>query len=398
MKYDLIALRHELREELTHNILPFWMERMTDDVRGGFYGQINNRNQLVPDASRGGILNARILWTFSSAAIYLKNNLYLDVASRSFDYIMNHFFDVEHGGTWWMIKADGSCADSRKQIYSQAFFIYAMVEYHRATGDTTALQKSIELYRLIEEHSFDPKEGGYFEAYSADWQLLADLRLSEKDANEKKTMNTHLHVLEAYTNLYRVWKDDSLKQQLRALILLFLDKIIHPLSGHLQLFFDEHWIPRSTLISFGHDIEASWLLVEAARVLDDKDMLERVKVVAVYLAQAASEGLQPDFSLINERDELKGHLDNNRDWWPQAEAMVGYFNAYQLEHNEIYAHRVLHLWEYIKKYIIDHQGGEWFWSANDAGEPDRLHDKAGFWKCPYHNSRMCLELIERIKA
>ena len=396
MKYELLQLKQELKEELTHNILPFWMDKMMDDKNGGFYGQMTGRNQLVPNAPKGGILNARILWTFSSAALALKNPLYTEYAKRAKDYAFEHFFDTENGGTYWMLKADGTPADTKKQIYSQAFFIYALVEYYRVTNDKTCLDKAIELFNLIEKYSFDTKLNGYFEAYSKDWVLLEDLRLSEKDANEKKTMNTHLHILEAYTNLYRVWDSPLLKKQLRNLIELFLDKIINAETHHLDLFFDENWDCKSTLFSYGHDIEAAWLIDEAAVLLGDMELLKRVHKVVGKVADAAAEGVQPNGSIVNEKNSATGHVDTNCDWWPQAEAMVGFFNAYELSKDESYAMKTLATWEFVKTNIVDTQHGEWHWSVSSTGKVDNNNDKAGLWRCPYHNGRMCLELFTRI--
>ena len=396
MKYELLQLKKELKEELTHNILPFWMDKMTDDTNGGYYGQMTGKNLLVKDAPKGGILNARILWTFSSAAFYFKNPLYTEYAKRAKDFIFEHFFDNDNGGVYWMLHADGSPADTKKQIYNQAFFIYGLVEYYRVTGDKSVLDKAIELFYLIEKYSFDTELNGYFEAYSKDWILLNDLRLSEKDANEKKTMNTHLHILEAYTNLFRVWKDPLLEKQIRNLLILFNEKIINPNTHHLDLFFDEYWNCKSTLFSYGHDIEAAWLLDEAAHVLGDNDLIKMIEAVSLLIANAASEGLNLNGSLVNEKNYGSEHVDTNCDWWPQAESMIGYFNAFEITKNETYGFKTLEAWSFIKENLIDRKNGEWHWSVSDDGKVDAVNDKAGFWKCPYHNSRMCLELMKRI--
>ena len=396
MKYEFLHLKKELKEELTHNILPFWTDNMTDEKKGGYYGRMTGKNQLIKNAPKGGILNARILWTFSSAALYFKNPLYIELAKRSKDYIFEHFFDAENGGAYWMLNADGSPADTKKQIYNQAFFIYGLVEYYRVSHDKTCLDKAIELFYLIEKNSFDTKLNGYFEAYSKDWVLLEDLRLSEKDANEKKTMNTHLHILEAYTNLFRVWDDPLLEKQLRNLIMLFSDKIFNPKTNHLDLFFDENWECKSSLFSYGHDIESSWLLDEASQVLGDIDLIRKIQEISIRIADAASEGFQENGSLINEKNYLTGHIDTKCDWWPQAESMIGYFNAYEITKDEKYALKTLAAWDFIKVNLIDKKNGEWHWSISGEGEIDVQNDKAGFWKCPYHNSRMCLELMTRI--
>lgn len=397
MQNEFSIIKQEIYDELTKNILPFWMERMVDEKNGGFFGQINGENKLVSEAPKGGILNARILWTFSSAVLNLKNSQYLTFAERAKNYILNHFFDAENGGTYWMLHADGTPADTKKQIYSQAFFIYALTELHRASGDEECLSKAKDLFHLIEKHSFDSEKNGYFEAYSRDWQLLDDLRLSEKDANEKKTMNTHLHILEAYTNLYRVWKDENLEKQLQNLIELFLTKIINPRTHHLDLFFDEDWNCKSTIISYGHDIECAWLLNEAAEVLGNENLLNRVFKETLLVTEASSEEIQSNGGLINEKNYQTGHTDKNFDWWPQAEGMVGFFHAFQQTKNEYYALRTASLWSFIQENIIDHDGGEWFWSVTETGIKNTKDDKAGFWKCPYHNSRMCLEMIRRIE-
>lgn len=397
MKSNLLILKQELQEELTHNILPFWMNKMVDEQNGGYYGQISGTNKLITDAPKGGILNARILWTFSSAALHLKNSLYRDYAKRAKDYAFKYFFDAENGGAYWMLNADGTPADTKKQIYCQSFFIYALVEYYRVSGDIECLDKAIELFYLIEKFSFDPFQNGYFEAYSHDWKLLEDLRLSEKDANEKKTMNTHLHILEAYTNLFRVCKDPLLEKQLKNLIDIFLEKIINQKTHHLDLFFDETWECKSTLISYGHDIEAAWLLEEAAIVLGDIPLINKVRAIVIQIADAASEGIQPNGSIINERNYATGHVDTNCDWWPQAEAMVGFYAAYELSKNKEYAKKTIAAWAFTKKFIIDKNEGEWHWAVSEKGIIDVNNDKAGFWKCPYHNARMCLELIMRIK-
>jgi mannobiose 2-epimerase len=393
----LDTLKQEVEQELKHNILHFWETRMMDE-QGGFYGQITGDNKLEKDAPRGGILNARILWTFSSAARIFKSDCYQKVATHAKNYIFNHFFDDEFGGTYWTLNADGSPHDTKKQIYSQAFFIYALVEYYRLTGDNEALIKAKSLFLIIEKYSFDKVLNGYFEAYSKDWILLEDMRLSEKDANEKKTMNTHLHILEAYTNLYRVWKDPLLEQQIQNLIQLFLEKIVNKNTGHLDLFFDENWVCKSSVYSFGHDIEASWLLEEAAKVLGKPSILKKVRAHSLIIARAASEGLLDNGAMMYELNCETGHLNSNCDWWPQAEAMVGYMNAYQLTQNEFYLEYVLKNWAFVKACIIDHEHGEWYNSVDKDGVNNPLLDKAGFWKCPYHNGRMGLELIERINT
>jgi mannobiose 2-epimerase len=388
-------LKTEVQDELVSNILPFWMGKMIDAKDGGFYGRINGSGQVYNDADKGCVLNARILWTFSAAFRILKNTDYLKTAERSKDYLLEHFFDKEYGGVFWLLDHEGKMKDGKKQIYAQAFAIYGLTEYSRVTNDRKCLDKAIELFRLIEKYSFDDKYEGYSEAFSREWGALDDLRLSAKDANEKKTMNTHLHVLEAYTNLYRIWKDDLLKKQLSRLILVFTDMIVNNRTFNLNMFFDEEWNDKTDLVSYGHNIESSWLIYEAALVLGDELITAKVKKICLSIAEASKEGIMADGSMIYENFFRSGHMDSDRHWWVQAETVVGFLNAFTLSGKEEYLNLSLAAWRFISDHMVDRQNGEWYWSVDKDLRPNLKEDKAGFWKCPYHDSRMCLEIIER---
>ena len=375
-------------------ILSWWVKNMPDKDRGGFYGRVAYGEILHPDADKGIVLNTRILWAFSAAARKTQNPAYRKIADRAWEYIYTHFRDKEKGGMFWMLKANGEVKDPKKQIYAQAFAMYAFSEYYMLTSSSLALSAAVEIFRLIEQHSYDPVQKGYLEAFDRNWQEMEDLRLSEIDANEAKTMNTHLHILEAYTNLFRIYPEPELKLSLRSLILLFIEKFIDPETSHLHLFFDEEWNLKSRQISFGHDIECSWLLHEAAEVLDEKSILEKVIPITVQMAKATLEnGLDIDGSVFNEK--LDSHIDTNKHWWPQAEAVVGFWNAWQLSGEEKYKLAAINCWNFIQTYIKDTEHGEWFWGRDEHGQLLQ-EDKAGPWKAPYHNSRMCLEMIRRI--
>lgn len=394
MESDILQLAQKVRKELIDDILPFWFEKMTDADNGGYYGQITGNNDLITSAPKGGILNARILWTFSAAYRALGKEEYLDAASRARDYIFKFFTDKEFGGIYWSVDYKGNPLDTKKQIYSLAFSIYALSEFYLATNDQESLKMAIDLFHLIEKYSYDPEYGGYFEAYSRDWKLLEDFRLSDKDANEKKTMNTHLHILEAYTNLYRVWKDDHLSKQLRELIGMFFDHIVNHETWHLNLFFDEFWTLKSSDISYGHDIECSWLLYEAAEVLGDPEMIKKAENICINILKASLEGMQPDNSLIYEK-KLNGHTDTQRHWWPQAEAVVGLINGFELTGNQNWLKMADGCFDFILEKLVDKQNGEWHWGVYSDGSINNTDDKAGFWKCPYHNGRMSLEVMRR---
>lgn len=390
-------LKSEMLDVLQNNILPYWEKYMQDHENGGFYGRMSGDEKLMPEEEKGAILNARILWTYSSAYRLLKSSEYWEMATRAKRYLIDNFYDKRFGGIYWSLDYKGNPLDTKKQIYALGFAIYGLSEYHRATGDREALDYAIMLFKSIEEHSFDKEKNGYLEALTREWNEIEDMRLSEKDANEKKTMNTHLHILEPYTNLYRVWKNDELRKQIKNLIEVFLDKILNKETNHLKLFFDEDWNGKDHIISYGHDIEASWLIHEAALVLDDESLLKRVEAVVPLIANAAGEGLQPDGGMIYEKNTETGEVDADRHWWVQAETVVGYINLYEYFNNEDALEKALQCWNFIKKHLIDSKNGEWFWSLKADGTINTIDDKAGFWKCPYHNGRMCMELLGRFQ-
>lgn len=392
---DVKNIKQEMAKELVSNILPFWMEKMTDEVHGGFYGRITGMDELKPEAEKGAVLNARILWTFSAAYRLLRKPEYLEVATRAKRVIIDHFYDSEFGGVYWSLDNENRPLDTKKQIYALGFAIYGLSEYARATDDKEALDYAIRLFGSIERHSFDALKNGYCEALTREWGEIADMRLSAKDANECKTMNTHLHVLEPYTNLFRVWKDARLEKQLRNLISIFVDKILNIKTGHLDLFFNEDWVSKYRIVSYGHDIEASWLIHEAALVLGDKEVLAKVEPLVEYIAAAADEGLMSDGSMIYETFLDKKQDEADRHWWVQAENVVGHVNLYQHFGDEVAMRKALRCWEFIKKNLIDYKNGEWHWSVRIDGTINTDDDKAGFWKCPYHNGRMCMEVMER---
>lgn len=385
-----------MRDVVENNILAFWLNNMQDVERGGFYGQMRGDGTLVKDASKGCILNARILWAFSAAYRVLGKPEYLKAATRAKDYILQHFIDKENGGAYWELDCEGNPIDTKKQFYAIGFVIYGLSEYARATDDKEALEWAIKLFDVIEEHSLDPKYNGYIEACTREWKVIEDMRLSELDANYPKSQNTHLHIIEPYTNLYRIWKDARLEKALRNLIDIFTDRILNPETYHLDLFFEMDWKRGAGwLESYGHDIECSWLMHEAALVLGDKQVLAKVEPIVQRVAKASEKGLNADGSMTHEANVDTGHVDDDRHWWVQAEAVVGFLNIYQYFGDKDALQKGLDCWQYIKDNLIDYEGGEWYWSRDPQRNINRKDDKAGFWKCPYHNSRMCLEIIER---
>ena len=413
-----------MQDVLEKNILQFWLDKMIDHENGGFYGRIDGSGQLHPEAEKGAILNARILWSFSAAYRVLGKPEYLEAATRAKDYIIDHFLDKDYGGVYWSVDYLGNPLDTKKQFYAIGFAIYGMTEYVRATGDREALECALQLFDCVEEHAFDPEHNGYIEACTREWGKIADMRLSELDANFPKSQNTHLHIIEPYANLYRCLKEMQaaascdyvpvigsvlpievavpqetiikVEAALRNIIDIFTDKILNPETHHLDLFFEMDWTRGAGhLESYGHDIECSWLMHEAALVLGDPQVLEKVEPIVRMVAKASEKGLRPDGSMIHEANLTTGHVDDDLHWWVQAENVVGWFNLYQHFGDEEALQRAVRCWEYIKTQLIDWEHGEWHWSRHPDGTLNTVDDKAGFWKCPYHNSRMCLEIIER---
>ncbi len=389
------SLAVEARAELVDHILPYWAGRTLDDEHGGFVGRIDGDGRRVPDAPKGSVLNARILWTFAAACRALGTDAWRAEADRAYHALRDTFRDPEHGGVFWTVTAEGAPLDAKKQTYGQAFAIYGLSEYVRLTDDAEALAWAKALYRLVETRAVDAAHGGYLEAFSRDWGPAADVRLSEKDEDAPKSMNTHLHVLEAYTNLSRVWPDAGLADRLREILGLFLDHVIDPATGHLSGFFEADWTPTSGTVSYGHDIEASWLLDEAAAVLGDPALADRVRHATARLARLVlEEGLDADGALFNER-HADGRLDTDKHWWPQAEAVVGFLDAFQRTGDRAFLDAASRTWAFIQQTLVDREGGEWFFRVDRDGEPYREEDKAGLWKCPYHNARACLEVMGR---
>lgn len=385
----------ELLDELKKNIFPYWMNKMVDREKGGFYGKRDGYDVLIKDSPKAIILNTRILWTFSNAARTFKESVYYEMADRAYRYILKYFVDKKNGGVYWMVDFEGKPLQTKKQIYAQAFTIYALTEYYLATKNDNSLEEAIKLFRLIERYSLDTQENGYLEAFDKQWNLLEDLRLSDKDANEKKTMNTHLHVLEAYTVLYRAWKDEYLHKQLHNLIMIFQEKIINK-NFQYDLFFDEHWKLQSAKTSYGHDIEGSWLLCEAAYALGDPALIKIIEALAIKTVdKTIAEGLDQDGGLMNEIEPGK-FLDGDKHWWPQVEAMVGLVNAWQITRDEKYLHTTNRIWSFIKKNLIDQKNGEWHWMVHRNGAVNYNEEKAGPWKCPYHNGRGLMEVCKRL--
>lgn len=392
----LQVYRTKIEGELRGNILPFWLAHARDRKHAGFHNEITPDLVVLEDAPRGALLTSRILWTFSAAYRRYRDPAYLEMAQWARRDLVEHFRDEKFGGLYWSLTADGRPLDERKIVYGQVFGIYALSEYYRATGEQPALDQALELYRTVEARAHDRQHRGYREEFTRDWQLRSGR--SAMGALGEKSQNAHIHILEAYTNLLRVWPDPQLKENLRDLIDVLLTKILDPSSHHLRLFLAADWTPRSDTISYGHDIEFSWLVVEAAGVLGDPAVLRRAEDAAVAIARVtAAEGVDTDGGVYNEGEAGRGLTDTRKEWWPQAEAAVGFAGAYRISGDEAHLRRALRSWDFIDTHLVDRRRGEWLRGVTREGRPlTRGANKVSFWKCPYHNSRACLELLDRL--
>ena len=380
----------EVRAELEENILPFWLKMQ--DPRGGFYGDMRTGGKIDRDAPRGAVLNARIIWSFAAAYKAFQKTEYLVAAMHARDWFLDHFCDHRNGGVYWSVTPEGERLDAKKQLYAQAFAIYGLSELYRATRDEESLKNAVNIFKVVETYFADKENGGYVEALDRDFSPLADMSLSEHDINADKTMNSHLHLLEGYANLYRVWPNPELKKTVEALLDILKTRLMGP-DGHLRLYFHRNWAELPGAVSYGHDIETSWLALECAFAINDVDAVNRIRPCCMSLGRAGNEGLQPDGSMIYER-KSEGDIDESRQWWVQAEAVVGNLWLWKYHGDVAGARRAMAGWDYIRDNLVDRKGGDWFWAILPDGSVDRKQPKAGFWKCPYHNTRMCLEVIK----
>ncbi len=378
------------------NILSWWANNMLDEEGQGFIGRIDGSGIKHPGAPRGIVMYTRILWSFAAAVQSVKI-AYLPLAKKAYQYIIDHFLDRKNGGLYWMVDKSGYPLDKKKQIYAQAFGIYAFATYYQCTGEPEALQIANQIFLLIEKHAHDHEKRGYLEAMTEDWHWMEDVRLSDKEANDKKTMNTHLHLLECFTQLYKVDQRPLYAQALEDLIILYKNKFVDLKTGRLKLFFDEDWNENLTHHSYGHEIESVWLMNEAAEVLGNQKLKESVIDVSLQIAERViKEGVDGNGAIYNEKS-LEGQYHPWRDWWPQAEGVIGFYDAFQKTGKKVYKQASEKCWNYIQQFIIDHNNGEWYWACDQQGRPIITEDKAGPWKAPYHNSRMCMEMINRLE-
>lgn len=394
----LHILRNSMISELTDSILPYWMEKVTDRDSEGFHGRITGNNEVDSEGVRSAILNTRILWTFSSAYRVLSDKTWLPSVNRAFEYLNKYFVDHNRGGLYWSVNANGGLQDTRKHTYTQSFAIYAFSEMYLATGNEEARELAVRLFNLLERHAWMPDQKAYYEAFDVSWNRLEDVRLSNLDQEAFRSTNTHLHLIEAFTTLFKVWPDDLVKERLRQLLDQFLGPVYNAENKHFHAFFDASWNPISKVYSFGHDIETVWLMMDAARVIGDTSYQFRISKQLLEVAYIVlEEGIDDEFGGLYYTGTDGTILDSDKRWWAQAEAVVGFYYAYELSGDRAFLSEVEKLWDFINSKVIDRKNGEWFYKLDRRGSPCLEDDKVGFWKCPYHSARACLEIHEKTR-
>lgn len=394
----LEMLQTEAKTELLEHILPFW-ENLKDEENGGFYGFVDQDLQVDKTYEKGCILNSRILWFFSEAYLTLGDSKLLECAGWAWNFLERAFVDREEGGLYWSVTFDGKPLDQTKHTYNQAFAIYGLCSYYRATGEEKARERALALYRLIEEKMRDEK--GYLEAFNRDFTPASNEKLSENGVFATRTMNTILHVMEAYTSLGEITEEDGVRERLREILGIITHKIYNQKLHRQEVFFDADYHSLIDLYSYGHDIEAAWLIDEAAKVAYPKMTVEEdrelyaISEMTRQMEEAVYQEAYDGHSIPNESEN--GVVKENRVWWIQAEAVNGFVNAWEKQpQKEEYLEAAWNIWQYTKEYLIDHRkGGEWFWEVDKEGRPIPERGVAEPWKCPYHNGRMCLLLIRR---
>jgi mannobiose 2-epimerase len=388
---DITRFKEDLKAHLEEKIIPFW-QSLKDDEFGGYYGYMGFNLNVNREAQKGCILNSRILWFFSACYNVLKNEKCKELAFHAFEFLKNKFWDKEYEGLFWNVSHKGVPVDMTKHVYVHAFGIYGLSEYYEASGDKEALQMAKKLFEILETKC--KRENGYTEQFERNWQEKENRFLSENGVIASKTMNTHLHVLESYTNLYKVLRTKDVYEALEWIVRLFVDKIYKKGTGHFKVFCDDNWNELIKAVSYGHDIEASWLLDEAARYLKDEKLKEEVEKLTLEVAQVTLKEAFDGQSLINEM--VEDRVDRSKIWWVEAETVVGFFNAYQKSKEEKFLDAAIKTWKFIEEHLVDRRkNSEWLWKVSEDLKALDMPIVEP-WKCPYHNGRMCLEIIKRV--
>lgn len=396
---DRIALAIKVEDEIRHHILPYWVVNSSDNVNGGFIGRMDYAGKIDFRADKAIILNTRILWTFSAAYRIYGDAQYLQLAQKAYQYLKNYFMDEADGGVFWSVKYDGKPSETTKYLYGQAFSLFAISEFALIDSESKGYDCALDLYNLIENKCYKKEYNGYQEVFNRDWSALKGVPLGDDTETSRHSLNTHLHLLEAYANLYRMQPRMDLAERLKNLIELHIEIMYDPEIRHFYNFFNRYWEIKARNYSYGHDIEAVWLLLDAARLIKDSDLILKMEKIAMEVAESLIyEGLDKNHGGIFNLGNNGKVLDSNKQWWAQAEAIVGLNYVWELDKNNCYMGAAKKIWEFIEQNFKDKIHGEWFFLVSKEGKPNQEYDKIGPWKCPYHTVRMAIELQNLIKT
>ena len=382
----------EAKEHLNNVIIPFW-KSLRDDKYGGYYGYVDHDLNVDREAFKGCILNSRILWFFSNAYMTLKDESLLSEARNAFRFFKDHCYDREYGGVFWSVEYDGKVREDVKYTYNLAFAIYALSSYYAASGNEEAIRLAKEIFDVIEIRCRDGK--GYLESGNRAFEPISNEELSENGVIASRTMNTLLHVMEAYTELYRVTGLLEVRKSLERILDIYVKKIYNPVLHRQEVFFDEDYRPLIDLHSYGHDIETAWLMDRTVEVLGDTGLEKIISPITRDLTKNIYRVAFDGHSLANECEN--GRVDERRIWWVQAEALLGFLNGYEKDPSrKEYLKAAKAEWDFVMENVVDKRvGSEWFGEVSPQGQPDREVPIVEPWKCPYHNGRMCMEVIKR---
>ena len=404
-----IHLKEQMEHNLETNILPFWREYMMDNVHGGFYGRVDAQRKPDLQSPKSVVLNCRILWTFCRTYALWGKDTDKMIADRAFDYICRYFWDETYKGVYWMVTGKGEVAEPEKRTYGQAFFLYSMAEYYRVFGNRRALELAMETFSLIERYLNLPG-GGYRDSASRDWQKDDWVNFWVKNRTGALTLlNSNMHLFEAILTLAQVTKDPSVLQSLKQQLLFLLDTAMDWKCGHMKaaMAFDGSRLDGE--INFGHDCECSYLIMEAAELLQEEKLLQKAeKAVETIINHVLGEGLDPQSGgMYYLADTQKPQVNRSKIWWVQAEGITAFIDRYQRTAKKIYLDAAVSIWNYVQTYMVNTEFGDWFSvgaepeiSSSGQQEEDisvvfTNDEMAGKGKCPYHNSRACLEIIKR---
>lgn len=406
----------KLRHNLEEYVIDFWYPRSIDDEHGGFILSYDDEGAFAGNDAKMIVTQARMTWFFARLTrTDVVDGDYTDAADHGFAFLRDAMWDDDHGGFYWEVDRRGTVRKPRKHLYGQAFGLYALAEYYRVTGNEQALDLAGDLFEVIDDVAKDHQNGGYHEYFEPDWEQVTEgttyLATIEPDWSPKesgesvldptlKLMNTHLHLLEAFTTYYRVTGDETVRERLHELLTILTNTVVRKDRPACTDKYDPDWTPKLDdadfrVVSYGHDVENVWLTMEASEALD----------VPTRLFADLYDGLF-DYSLEYGYDDQNGgfyffgplgeHATNRiKAWWVQAEAMTSALRMYEATGEDVYRNVFEETYDFIEQYHVDETHGEWHSGVDETLEP--VGRKGAEYKGAYHDGRALIECIETLE-